>query len=976
MNNRIRKETHRWAGLVCAVAALGAVGACSEDYELDEKNPDWLGTNIYESLNSRGDFKNFVRLIEDLDYKEVLGKTGSKTLFVANDSAFEAFYKGNPWNVSCYDELTIAQKKLLLNSAMINNAYLLEMMSSLEGPEKGECLRRETAADVTDSVPHFTADQLPVSYNEKDKDYWARFRDPQKGGIYLALDATTPMMTHFLPAQMAMNDITDNDFSIFMGQSRQKNDAFIYNSKVLEQDITCQNGYINRLDKVLVPPQNMAEVLRTNGKTNIFSHMIERFSAPFYDDALTKRYRLLYGNSVDSVYQKRYFSLRSQGNAALDNDRGTDPVNNPNGNNVNFFLNFDPGWNEYRADAQTTKENDMGVIFAPSDEKLYNYFFDINGGGHFLLEAYAPELMQNVTSLNDYDAIYRAIDQIPLDVIQALLNNLMKVSFNNSVPSKFETIKDDAQDPMLDETHLPFIKEVMLANNGAIYVMDEVLTPAKYAAVSAPAYVGTDMHIFNYAINQQTLDIDCNFYAYLLAMSARFSFFVPQDEGFWYIDPVSFALDKGKQRALYFEWDAKKNEPKCSAYAYDYDFTTGQGEIGSFMSSVNVGTAEWKNRLRDMLETHTIVHSNDSDLTMIDETETGVECDKHYFLSKNGAPIYVENATGRDNEGNNCKVQGGWQVQHNDKCEVIRFDDKSGREKVDGVVKKTGNGNGYAYEIDKPMSPTIESVYSVLYNTPEFSEFFNLCQTDDEVLEAIDIKTAADKKKYSVFINNNGLPAYDKQTGNRVATTTNVKYFNNYNYTVYVPTNEAIEEAINEKGLPTWQQIRDLLYLDLEPEERPEWSGEEEAEIKSKALAMVTVLINFIKNHFQDNSVYADTPALQEKKYETATLLLDDEGLPSVYAKVVVHSDGNGTLYVTDANDKTCKVTETKNIITRDYVLNSASAPTQISASSSAVVHGINGVLDYKEYAGGKYSSDYATAKARKSFMKHYHIIK
>ena len=157
MNNRIRKHSRRWAGLFCAASVLGALGACSEDYELDEKNPDWLGTNIYEVLTNRSDFKNFVHLIDDLGYTEVLGKTGSKTLFVANDSAFDAFYKDNAWGVSCYEELTTAQKKLLLNSAMINNAYLIEMMSSLEGPIKGECLRRKTAADVTDSVPHLKA---------------------------------------------------------------------------------------------------------------------------------------------------------------------------------------------------------------------------------------------------------------------------------------------------------------------------------------------------------------------------------------------------------------------------------------------------------------------------------------------------------------------------------------------------------------------------------------------------------------------------------------------------------------------------------------------------------------------------------------------------------------------------------------------------------------------------------------------------
>lgn len=970
--NSICKLGRKWLRAVCVVSVCFGAAGCSDDYPWDDGNPTWLGTNIYNYLQKDGNYTNFVKLINDLDYAEVLAKTGSKTLFVANDSAFDVFYQTNAWGVKNYSELTPAQKRLLLNSAMINNTYLIEMMSSTVGPVKGECLRRETAASITDSVPYFTADQLPFSYNEEDKDYWERFRDPEKGGIYLALDATVPMMTHFLAEQMGINNITDEDFKVIMGVEREKADAYIYDCKVLEKDITCQNGYINRLDKVLVNPQNLAEVLRTNGKTNIFSHMIDRFSAPFYNDDLTYRYRLLYGNDVDSVFQKRYFSKASQGNAALDNDRGTNPQGDPNGNTVKYALTFDPGWNTYSANSLTPKEEDMGVIFAPSDKKLFEYFFASDGGGRFLIEAYAPDKLAGIKSLDDLDLIYQAIDQVPIDVTQALTNNLMKESFVNSVPSKFETIKNDAQDPMLDETHYQFIEDVLLANNGIIYVMDEVITPAKYAAVSAPALVGTDMHIFNEAINRDNLDIQSNFYAYLLAMSSRFSFFVPTDDSFWYIDPVSFGYSSGKTRALNYTWDNEKKKIVCEGYEYNYDYTTGTGEIGEKMTT-QIQDNEMLNRLRDMLETHTIVHEDNTETTGFDETATGIECNKHYFLAKNGAPVYVTNATSRDR---GCKVQGGWQKERDEYSEVIRFDDKT--------RETNGNGNGMAYEIDKPMQPTIESVYSVMYNNKDkFGEFFNLCQTDIDVLAKLGIKTTADQKKYTVFISNNGLPCYDYSDGSKVTSATNVKYFNNYRYTVWVPTNEAVLDAIN-RGLPTWEDLREMLYLDEEDESLvPEWTEEQEDSIRTIGIAKVESIINFIKNHFMDNSVFADVPAIQPTKYETATLMsgeeLGEDGVmvkvPTVFSKVTVQSEGNGTLSVTDATNKTYNVTSDKNILVRDYVLDNATNPTVISASSFAVMHGINGVLDYKQLKNGRYDSDFKTVEAAKRYHEKYQIL-
>lgn len=970
MKKRFCKLGRYWLGAVCVVSVCGLTYSCSDDYDLPTTTPSWLGSSIYDYLKDEGDYTNFVRLIDDLDYAEVLAKTGSKTLFVANDSAFNEFYKNNQWGVHSYSELSLAQKKLLLNSVMINNAYLLEMMSNVpstsddvnDGPIKGQCLRRETAVAVTDSVTHLSANQLPTTYNEEDKDYWARFRDPNKGGIWIALDNTVPMMTHFLPAQMSNNNITDMDFEYVVGKSREKNDAYIYGSKVVEQDITCQNGYINRLDQVFITPPNIAEMLRTNGHTNIFSHMIDRFSAPFYNESLTRAYQLLYGNTVDSIFQKRYFSKVSQGGGALSNDAGTDPIGNPSGNAVSYALNYDPGWNTYMAsEGKTPKEQDMAAVFAPSDNKLYEYFFAEDGGGRFLLEAYAPDLISSVKGETDYENIYKCIDQIPLDVIQALINNLMKDSFCNSVPSKFETIKDDAQDPMLDDTHYQYIDTVLLANNGAIYVMDEVLTPAKYAAVSAPALVAEDMHIFNWALNQEKLNgIKVDFYAYLLAMSSRLSFFVPKDE-FYYIDPVSFAWGIGNQRALYYTWDKTTSKIKCTAYDYDYDFATGIGTIGEPQATTTVTTNEYEDRLADMLQTHTIVHSDNTETQGIDETSTGIECDKNYFIAKNGAPVYVKDGAKREN---GCEVRGAWLSSGEDMAKVIRFDDKT--------KETNGNGNGMAYEIDKPMQPSIESVFSVLYNNPEFKNFYDLCQTDVEVLEKLGLSTA-DQKIYEIFVNNNGLPCYDNSTGSLVSNATNVRFFNNFRYTVYVPTNEAIQDAI-DKGLPTWDTIREFI------EEKEADETADETEWKAQGITMVSALVNFIKYHFQDESIYADRPALKDDEdgYETASaknIGTEDEPV-YVYLKLHVFSEGNGSLKVKDVTNNTCTITSKKNIMTRDYVLNAGGTSAKtISASSFAVVHGIDGVLNYKELEGGRYDSDWKTPTAAKKYLAKYRII-
>ena len=130
---------------------------------------------------------------------------------------------------------------------------------------------------------------------------------------------------------------------------------------------------------------------------------------------------------------------------------------------------------------------------------------------------------------------------------------------------------------------------------------------------------------------------------------------------------------------------------------------------------------------------------------------------------------------------------------------------------------------------------------------------------------------------------------------------------------------------------------------------------------------MVTTLMNFLKYHFQDNSVFADTPTLAPTQYETATLNSET----GIYCKLTVSSTGDGTLSVKDIEGNTRHVDNNfKNRLVRDYVI----ASSQITASSFAVMHSIDGVLNFKKLANGRYDSDWATTGAAKKFMRQFQM--
>ena len=252
---RIRKTSAKAFFALVLLAGSGLTQSCTQD--VLEGQPSWLGNSIYEQLQNYGNYGYTIRLIDDLGQTAVLNRTGSKTLFVADDAAFDEFFKSNDWGVRRYEDLSTGQKKILLNSAMINNAYLIELLSNLQGnpPQEGLCMRRETAVSVLDSVSRILPSEMPAT------EYWDKHRGNARG-IVLLRDNTGKPMIHFLPAYMQYNKITSNDLSILTnGASNSVSDSWVNGKKVVESDITCKNGYLHKVDGVMVQSDNMAQII-------------------------------------------------------------------------------------------------------------------------------------------------------------------------------------------------------------------------------------------------------------------------------------------------------------------------------------------------------------------------------------------------------------------------------------------------------------------------------------------------------------------------------------------------------------------------------------------------------------------------------------------------------------------------------------------------------------------------------------------
>lgn len=829
-------------GLVAgAVFAFGLAGAACSGYDLDEREPDTMGgsQSIYGYLSSQPGFTTMVRLIDELNYREVLDKTGSKTLFAADDEAFGRFFRHNDWGVTSYDRLSAAQKKMLLNGAMINNSYQVQTLSSVEGPLEGQCMRRTSAQEVYDTVPVLRPQDMPQN------PYWQRHRAKDK--MVCMKDNSVVPMTHFIEQFLQNNKITNADYDFLTNHTTQRKagDASVNGVQMVEQNIRCFNGFIHRMAEVVTPLPNMAEIIASKPNTTLFNHLLERYCAPYpCGDDVTRTYNNVYGTNVDTVYQKRFFSEKSQG--------GT--LNRlPDGGAAPEFslLKFDPEWNSYYTSRvlapEVALQRDMGVIMVPTDEALRDYWE--NGAGRILKDNYG------------------SWDNVPNRVLTPLINNNMLSSFVGSVPSKFQGILNDANDPMgvTEES----IDSVWQACNGAIYLTNKVYSPTTYVSVMFPALINESMNIIYWAIQQ------LQYYVYLNSLNSYYSFFLPTNNALLeYVDPVSYGKTQTQLLRFHYDNTQLNEQDKVWATIYSYDAVTG--EVGDSIG--RAGYQEVRDRLEDILDSHIVIGN--------------VEDGHEYYRTKGGTEIRVRNvAQGADG----MTVEGSFQVNEGEPQRVSYIYDQS----------KDGNGKVYILE-GQPIMGTRMTVYDILSAHPEYSAFLDLME-------------------------GSGVFETMHTTGSRTSICggTNISLFSSYHYTVYVPSNEAIQQLHDSGKLPTWEDV-----------DQAAQAGND-----AKRMADSTAIVNFVKYHIQDNAVFVGaSPA--EGDFETSVI---DPKTERFY-KLHVNATGDA-ITVTDNQGNTRRVVTTDgslyNQMAREFQYNAADArrATQIETSSSAVVHLIDGPL-------------------------------
>ena len=622
----------------------------------------------------------------------------------------------------------------------------------------------------------------------------------------------------------------------------------IRDRKVIERDITCKNGYIQKVNGVIEASPNMAEIVHMHPKMSHWAELMDRFCAPYYDADATKEYNRLYNNQ-DSAYVLRYYSDLSAG--------GRENGQTPDGQSVSAKLPFDPGWNQYVSSSGDANMNyDAGAMLVPTNEALDAWW---NEGG------------------KDLKTEYGVIDSIPEKTLAKLIKVNMMSVFTEAVPSKFPYILNDAKVEM--GIKIADVDSCFMGCNGVVYMTNKVFTPAEFASVAYPALAHpTVMNIIYWAIDQ------LNFLPYLLSMDSKYSLILPTNDAMlWYVDPYYYGTND--LRLLKFYYDPSKTTEAQKVQAWRYHCVVDEnGEI-------TVDESKRESVSREVIDD--CLKRLMDQLIIVGDIEDGHE----FYKSKGGTPIRVFNSGGR------IAFSGGWQIDHNNKPLPVNAEDI--------YIKE--NGKSYVLNGQMPLT-TDKSVYLTLDGREEFSKFLELMDNDGADLFA----TTVTKNNYTA----GGGPS-----------SKNLKLLDNYNYTIYAPTNNSIQELIDKGLLPTWE--------DYEEQTDSIWGTEEAAE-EAKAI-IKNIIVGFLRYHVQDHAILVNMAPENDKYENTLETMKRNTETGKFYPLTVNNEDGQ--MWVKDVLGNKRNVVKTDglyNRICREYWFKSAG---QCYMASDAVVHQIDGVL-------------------------------
>ncbi len=314
--------------LLCLLVVLFAFSSCRKA-ALDAfyGRPATLANPIYQTLQAKGNFVNFLACIDRAGYTSTLSTAGYWTCFAPNDDAFKKYFTAN--SISSVSQISDATCKAIVTYSLVNSGYVslttgnvtngasIDVVQpvTLLGSNSngtvfangGPAFKRKTAYHEVvyqDTVPNFS--NFGTLAGQK-----VNLISQDRNGTYDYKDFNNKYIPYFTPYYFNAYNLTAYDYNYFYPGSTFTNDESKFNvldGNVVNANVVCENGILQEINTVPVPLPSLEKYLYTNPNYSHFYRFIQQYGGLtnyVVDNNATQINQVATGSAA-SVYCKQY----------------------------------------------------------------------------------------------------------------------------------------------------------------------------------------------------------------------------------------------------------------------------------------------------------------------------------------------------------------------------------------------------------------------------------------------------------------------------------------------------------------------------------------------------------------------------------------------------------------------------------------------------------------------------------------------
>jgi len=453
--------------LLCLSLIVFAFSACRKK-ALDDfyGRPASLAQPLYQVMQSRGNFTNFLACVDKAGYTSTLSTAGYWTLFAPNDDAFKKYFTAH--NISSVSQIDVPTATAIVTYSLVYSGYT----SMANGNQSGATLDYIQPPGTTTQLAAFKRktvyhegvykDTVPSFANSSLAGQKINMIANDRNGNYDYKDFNNKYIPYFTQYYFQSMGLSAYDYNYFYPNTVFTNseDKFnVLDGNVVNANIVCENGVMHEINTVPVPLPSLEKYLYTNSNYSHFYQFIQRWGSlvNYVQDVNATHLNTVATGSTDPVYVKVYSTLLAYNLA-----------------NENFLS---------QAGGSLDPQGNGWTMFAPN-----NTAFD----------AYVKNVL-----LEHYSSVSVLPQQIIVDFINAHLaqNTIWPSKFNSSGSQNYNK-ENPRFDPNAD------VVDKVVCSNGLFYGTSKVQATNVFSTVFGrpyldPAYsmMTRELSFFNYKIN-------------------------------------------------------------------------------------------------------------------------------------------------------------------------------------------------------------------------------------------------------------------------------------------------------------------------------------------------------------------------------------------------------------------------------------------------------------------------------------------